>query len=137
MSIFLSLLGLSYLFHLAYKKPSAFSTPSITLLIIITTIILASFEELIYRDFLPNAFMTIVLLKNKLIFFVIETFCCLLFSFAHLYAGLPTVLYAFLSGILLRVLAKKTSIWYAIIVHSCYNLLVLFINVKLSFPHVA
>ncbi|MGL4986877.1 MAG: CPBP family intramembrane glutamic endopeptidase [Treponemataceae bacterium] len=88
--------------------------------IIVSISILAVFEEIIYRDFLPNVLTYIN--SSKKIIYTIEAFSVILFALAHLYAGFAAVFFAFISGIALRFLTIKAGIQYSCIVHASYNL---------------
>jgi len=90
--------------------------------------IYASYEEIMYRSFLPFSFNKNfsklinkeILPKGYVIF--IEILCILLFSFGHIYMGIFAVFNAFFAGIALRFLVWKTkSVFPSTIIHFIYN----------------
>ena len=90
--------------------------------------IYASYEEIMYRSFLPlsleKTFSKSTKKENisKGYFIFIEILCLLLFSFGHIYMGIFAVFNGLFAGIALRFLAWKTkSIFPNVIVHFIYN----------------
>lgn len=90
--------------------------------------IYASYEEIMYRSFLPLSFEKTFSKSTKKenlskgYFIFIEILCLLLFSFGHIYMGIFAVFNALFAGIALRFLAWKTkSIFPNVIVHFIYN----------------
>ena len=97
----------------------------------------AFFEEVIYRFFLPSAFLEILkrrLLRksvsrngdksaeNRRLWLFCEGISVLLFAAGHLYLGVFGFLNALVCGIALRVCIKKAeSLWIPFAVHAAYN----------------
>lgn len=109
------------------------STPSIsmikpqgtveTMLAILSILLSALYEELVYRQFLPET--TLKLLRNRIIS---ELAVILLFALGHMYAGIWAVLNAFIAGILLRLCFTKTgSFITGFTAHTVYNIIILFL----------
>ena len=94
----------------------------------IQIIVMASYEEIIYRKYLVNRFC------NFFAKFKYRKICAIflsaiLFSLAHLYNGVCSILFALLSGLLFSVLYHfSKNIFYPILVHSIYNLVTFFIS---------
>lgn len=93
------------------------------LIIIINLLSSALYEEIIYRQFLPNTLQILFNTnKNKIIFYFIEILSILIFSFSHKYLGLFSVVNAFFCGIILRLCYLKTkTIYTGFIAHFLYN----------------
>lgn len=96
----------------------------------------AFFEEVIYRELLPESLLLIFPLKNQNFFtqnkklnfkrLLLEGLPLILFSLAHLYAGLASVINAFFSAIFLRLSYIKTkSVYTGAASHFVYNSLML------------
>lgn len=127
-------LALLYIFeqifnHIALKF-SQFSQkiPEIkhNMLFFIHLITAATYEELLYRHYLPV--MAKQFLKNRYIKIIVEIIIILLFALAHRYAGIFAVLYASIAGILFRFLViKNQEILSAIVIHFVYNSTVYFL----------
>ena len=86
----------------------------------------AFFEEVIYRFFLPSAFLEILKNRekagNRRLWLFCEGISVLLFAAGHLYLGVFGFLNALVCGIALRVCMKKTeSLWIPFGVHTVYN----------------
>ena len=86
----------------------------------------AFFEEVIYRFFLPSAFLEILKNRekagNRRLWLFCEGISVLLFAAGHLYLGVFGFLNALVCGIALRVCMKKTeSLWIPFGVHAAYN----------------
>ncbi len=99
---------------------------------IIGTIVFASFEEILYRFFLPvrtKELLHLVCNKEKIVTFLSEGIPLLLFTFAHRYLGLFPLLNSLFAGILLRYFyTKNKSIFWNSIIHSLYNFSIYFIT---------
>ena len=85
----------------------------------------AFYEEVIYREFLPE---TLLLFSNdkKIPIVIIECACVLIFAMSHRYLGILAVVNALLGGIILRNCRKKSSsIWAGTAAHFLYNAVLL------------
>lgn len=86
----------------------------------------AFYEEAVYRYYLPKCFTQFFSNRAGIIF--CEILCVLLFTFAHRYLGLLSLINACLAGIVLRVCCKKNnSIVPCFVAHGTYNLVMLFL----------
>lgn len=102
---------------------------------ILTFIFSASFEEIIYRAYFPDALLNIFnyeKIENKAKKHILRIFCeilgILVFAFAHFYAGILSTINAAFAHCILRLLyIKHKSIIGNISAHSLYNILILFI----------
>lgn len=102
---------------------------------ILAFIFSASFEEIIYRAYFPDALLNIFnyeKIKNITKKNVLRIFCEILgifvFAFAHFYAGILSTLNAAFAHCILRILyIKHKNIIGNITAHSLYNILILFI----------
>lgn len=85
----------------------------------------AFYEEVLYRQFLPE-FMALIAgekINRKLVFYGTEFLALLLFAFAHRYQGWISVVNSFLCGTVLRLCYKKTSsVLPGAAAHAVYNL---------------
>ena len=85
----------------------------------------AFYEEVLYRQFLPE-FMALIAgekINRKLVFYGTEFLALLLFAFAHRYQGWISVVDSFLCGTVLRLCYKKTSsVLPGAAAHAVYNL---------------
>lgn len=85
----------------------------------------AFYEEVLYRQFLPE-FMALITgekINRKLVFYGTEFLALLLFAFAHRYQGWISVVNSFLCGTVLRLCYKKTSsVLPGAAAHAVYNL---------------
>lgn len=133
------LLCLSLFFGLFYSKNTTlFFQDSNTLLgkvlVPFWLFFLASFEEILFRLYLPEKLTILlgIIPKNIQSFITIPLTIfipTLLFAFAHSYSGKAGIIYAFFSGLLLFFLRKKTgSILYSCLVHFIYNASVILIS---------
>ena len=104
---------------------------------IMTFIFSASYEEILYRFYLPEAVLNWIDLQNaespslqgKIFVFLTETVCAILFASAHFYAGIFAVINAFFAHFVLRRCYKKTGfIGAGISAHLVYNLVQLFLS---------
>ena len=94
---------------------------------LLTFIFSASFEEVIYRFYLPE-FILIFTGKAKKTSLIIETAAALLFALAHFYAGIFAVINGFFAHIILRKCYKKSGALFAgITAHFIYNFVQLFL----------
>lgn len=88
----------------------------------------AFFEEIIYRLYLPDGFTKLFEKNSKLIIILSEIIALVFFALGHLYLGIFSVINAGGAYLLLRALYKKTnSIFYSIIIHFLYNLIIIII----------
>lgn len=97
---------------------------------ILTFIFSASFEEVIYRAYFPDALLNIFNYKKikNILRILCEILGIFVFAFAHLYAGILSTLNAAFAHCILRILyIKHKNIIGNIIAHSLYNILILFI----------
>lgn len=95
---------------------------------ILTFLLSASFEEILYRFYLPEFLLQYAGGRKKIVI-LIEVLTALFFAFAHSYAGLFAVLNALFAHIVLRCCYKKTSfIGAGIAAHFIYNLVQLFLT---------
>lgn len=102
---------------------------------ILTFIFSASFEEIIYRAYFPDALLNIFnyeKIENKAKKNILRIFCeilgILVFTFAHFYAGILSTINAAFAHCILRILyIKHKNIIGNICAHSLYNILILFI----------
>lgn len=85
----------------------------------------AFYEEVLYRQFLPE-FIALIAgekINMKLVFYGTEFLALLLFAFAHRYQGWISVVNSFLCGTVLRLCYKKTSsVLPGAAAHAVYNL---------------
>lgn len=85
----------------------------------------AFYEEVLYRQFLPE-FMALIAgekINRKIVFYGTEFLALLLFAFAHRYQGWISVVNSFLCGTVLRLCYKKTSsVLPGAAAHAVYNL---------------
>ena len=85
----------------------------------------AFYEEVLYRQFLPE-FIALIAgekINRKLVFYGTEFLALLLFAFAHRYQGWISVVNSFLCGTVLRLCYKKTSsVLPGAAAHAVYNL---------------
>lgn len=90
----------------------------------------AFYEEIIYRQFMPEILKIIFFEKNKKkwISILIDFISLLIFAFSHRYLGWIAILNAFICGFILRLCYTKTnSIWTGAAAHFSYNMtLILF-----------
>lgn len=102
-------------------------------LFFLLTVFFASSEEILYRYYLPNTFSFFIGNffhddNSKTKRFLIESselFSVILFSLAHRYLGIPAVIHAFISGVILRWNIKKTDTLVSVcLIHSLYNCIV-------------
>lgn len=102
---------------------------------ILTFIFSASFEEIIYRAYFPDALLNIFnyeKIENKAKKNILRIFCeilgILVFAFAHFYAGILSTINAAFAHCILRILyIRHKNIIGNITAHSLYNILILFI----------
>lgn len=91
---------------------------------LLTFIFAASFEEILYRFYIPD-FLLHISCNRKIL---IEAFTALLFAFAHFYGGVFAVINALLAHVVLRLCYKKTGfIVCGLAAHFIYNLIQLFL----------
>ena len=80
----------------------------------------ACYEEVVYREFLPETLSKLI--EKKKFEIPLELICVALFALAHRYLGIVAVLNAFVCGIILRLCYKKSmGIWTGIYAHLAYN----------------
>ncbi|MCR5290807.1 MAG: CPBP family intramembrane metalloprotease [Treponema sp.] len=119
----------SYLKHSETTPNIIPHTPLQTVITLCTFTITAFYEEMIYRQFLPNMYQIIkskVSLPKPLIFTVQEIMPLMLFAFAHRYLGTLAIINAACCGIILRICTLKTgTIIPGYIAHVCYNIFTL------------
>lgn len=97
--------------------------------VILGTFFAAFFEEFLYRFYLPESLISFFNGK-KLHPAVIEISVVLIFAFFHLYRGWTNVVFAFLSGMILRWSFKNTKSLVSVsIIHGLYNLSSIFASV--------
>ncbi|MBP5450646.1 MAG: CPBP family intramembrane metalloprotease [Treponema sp.] len=85
----------------------------------------AFYEEVIYREFLPETLLLFTG-ERKIPGIIAESSCILIFALSHRYLGLMAVINALLGGIILRVCRKKSlSIWAGTAAHFLYNAILL------------
>lgn len=136
-SLFLIYALLQALFYfvpsLAQKSSGKIVSPSNAaeyIVCIITVIISAYYEEILYRQYLPFVIYDFIKTEKKPVL-IFEIFPVAFFSAAHLYLGLPGVLNALLSGFVLRRCRIKTnSVYTGTVVHIIYNLVMCLIVAK-------
>jgi len=94
----------------------------------------ACYEEILYRGYVSDCLISIFKIeeiqdKKRIVFIVvIEISVALLFAFAHIYAGVFSVINAVIAHVILRTIFIKTKNLYTnIIAHCLYNLLILFV----------
>ncbi len=96
----------------------------------------ASFEEIVYRFYLPFAFFNILwigvpdtrwLKKHEVeLNFICQAISAFIFAFAHYYLGWPAVINAFITHLLFLFLYKSTGlIWNCVLVHVLFNIITL------------
>lgn len=93
---------------------------------ILTFLLSALYEEIIYRFYLPGEIIRLFKFKFDSPFFLYlgEFLALAAFSFAHLYLGWFSVINAFAAHIILRLLYRYTGcIWNCVIVHFFYNII--------------
>ncbi len=111
------------------------------ILFIFEVFALATYEELLYRVYLPYRIKSFK--NNKFFFMCSEFFPIFVFALAHRYLGLANILYAFVMGALFRVIylffkklfakryAKKYSIAFSFLllsfIHGLHNIIVIMI----------
>lgn len=118
--------------EIAVERPKDFLQ---ILFAILTFIFSASFEEIIYRAYFPDALLNIFnyeKIENKAKKNILRIFCeflgILVFAFAHFYAGILSTINAAFAHCILRILyIKHKNIIGNITAHSLYNILILFI----------
>ena len=94
-------------------------------LLVPVLLISAYYEEVIYRDFLPQSLITL-LPQKKFIRIISEIICILIFAFSHRYLGLTGVLNALAAGIILRLCRIRTeNVYTGTAAHFIYNLTVI------------
>lgn len=99
--------------------------PLSILFMVFTVLCGAFYEEVIYRQFLPE-FMALIAgdrIKRKIIFYGTEFLALLLFALAHRYQGWISVVNSFLCGTILRLCYRKaSSVLPGAAAHAVYNL---------------
>lgn len=100
-------------------------------------LISAFFEESLYRLFLPAALL--IFTQNlrirfpKVVRFLIEAVCVVVFALGHRYMGIVAVVNALISGTALRVIYfKNKSILYGFSAHFLYNIFILVLMIVLK-----
>lgn len=89
---------------------------------IITVVICAYYEEVLYRQYFPSCLYDFY--SDKKFSVMVEAFPILFFAASHLYLGWIGVVNALLCGIILRRCTLKTgSIYTGTVIHIIYNLL--------------
>jgi len=119
---------LAALFETGKEKIVKVPPESVTGIIyaLISLIIAALYEELLYRQYLPDESLSII--PNKSLRLPMEILLILLFALGHSYLGVWAVLNAFTAGCLLRFFCKKTgSFLSGFIAHFLYNGIVFFL----------
>ncbi|MCR4939391.1 MAG: CPBP family intramembrane metalloprotease [Treponemataceae bacterium] len=85
----------------------------------------ALYEELLYRQFLPDESLSMI--PSKHLRLPVEILIVLLFALGHIYLGIWAVMNAFVAGCLLRFFCVKTASFLSgFIAHFIYNLIVFF-----------
>ncbi len=103
---------------------------------ILTFLFNATFEEIVYRFYLPFALFNILwigvpntnwLKKYEVeLNFICQIFAAVIFACAHYYLGWPAVINAFITYLLFLYLYKGTGlIWNCVLVHVLYNIITL------------
>ncbi len=93
---------------------------------VLTFLPAAFYEEVIYRFYLPDALILLVLRKTEKKVFIIlcEILSCLIFAFSHYYMGYFSVLNAVFGHLILRLCFKKNgTIWPGVAAHFIYNMI--------------
>lgn len=104
--------------------PSNF-TPLNCVFLLVNLLIGAFYEEVIYREFLPETLLLFTG-ERKIPGLIAECSCVLIFALSHRYLGLMAVINALLGGIVLRICRKKSlSIWAGFSAHFLYNAILL------------
>ncbi|MBE6355224.1 MAG: CPBP family intramembrane metalloprotease [Treponema sp.] len=107
-------------------------SPGITniLFLIINVFCASYYEEVIYRQTIPESLLSFT--ENKYIKILFELLTLMLFALGHLYLGIAAVANAFICGIFLRLCRIKTgSVSSGTAAHFIYNM-TLFIFILLS-----
>lgn len=91
------------------------------ILFVISVIVAACFEEILFRLFIPEALKK---MAGERLSWLWEIISVALFATGHIYLGWTGFINSILAGITLRFFFKKTgNIWINCTVHSIYNLL--------------
>lgn len=120
--------GLYLLFPSAFPDSSAekFILPQKAgefVYIVFTLLVSAYYEEVLYREFLPES-LSIFLSRFPKIKLLLEALVIAIFAFSHRYEGLLAVINAAISGVILRLCMKKTkSVYTGALAHFVYNLI--------------
>jgi len=95
------------------------------LIAIVTFLLSALYEEVIYRFYFPEELIRLFNLKfSSKLNLLAESLALLAFAFAHYYLGIPALINAFFAHIILRLLYIKTGlIWNCVIIHFFYNII--------------
>lgn len=132
-------LVLTILASLSFQGPAvqAASSPNNVWQWILATAALAIgafYEECLYRAFLPEI-PSIIIFKlgikffnkhKKVIHYIVESICILIFALSHRYLGPLAIANAMLCGTILRICYKKSgSLLCGTAAHFCYNMTVL------------
>ena len=134
-SLFL-LLWLSVIFSLSLPVPEKnYIKPSLFVQNLFFIPILVSFEEVLFRAYIPDKVFYLFTIKAKkqspFIKLLAIGFSSLLFALAHSYAGFHSVIFAFLSSLILFILKEHTSsLFFPILVHNAYNYFAFFYLLK-------
>ncbi len=105
----------------------------------IGTILAATYEEFLYRFYVPKVAEHISIFFNdrygkkiaNITLVVLELIIIILFALGHSYIGIISVLNAFCAGIMLRLFTKKISVpIYVISAHSFFNLIQYFLLIR-------
>ncbi len=120
-----------------FRSPTISAQPPGTLLLwvwfIFSIIVMACFEEIVFRQFLPekclyyfrhsSAYKTMSSNVKTVLYIIIELFFICSFAIGHKYLGSSAILSAFISGVILRVSVNKfKNIIPACIAHSINNI---------------
>lgn len=98
------------------------------LLFLCSVTVMACFEEILYRQFLPEMTKFLFIsesaqIAHNFISLLAEFTIVILFALAHRYLGYMSILNAFFCGIILRNTAKKTgTIISTCLIHTLYNI---------------
>lgn len=87
----------------------------------------AYYEEILYRQFLPESLHKLI--EKKQFYFLIEIVSVLIFGFSHRYLGILAVINAIAVGIVLRICFVKTgNAKTQTVVHFLYNFLLVLVS---------
>lgn len=130
------LLWLSFIFSVSLPvQEKSYIKPSLFVQNLFFIPILVSFEEVLFRAYIPDKVFYLFTIKAKkqsrFIKLLAIVFSSLLFALAHSYAGFYSIIFAFLSSLILFVLKDYTSsLFFPILVHSLYNYFAFFYLLK-------